>query len=105
MMRFLAAATKRDDVCSMDATGRCNRGINFNNLLKIFGKNVFSSLFIISGIISVIMIIVCGVTMMTSAGNPGKVTKAKKGLIGAVVGFIISLSAFAITTIIVSKVG
>jgi len=104
-MRLLEVLAKQDNLCSLDATGKCQDGWKFEDLLKGFGGNIVSSLFAIAGLMSVIMIIVCGIIMMTSAGDPGKVAKAKKGLIAAIVGLIISLSAFVIATAVVKALG
>jgi hypothetical protein len=102
MMNLLEIFAKKDDLCSIDGTGKCNKDWTFTDLIEGFGGNIISSLFVIAGIMSVIMIIVCAIMMMTSAGDPGKVAKAKKGLIAAIIGLIISLSAFTIATAIVN---
>lgn len=52
------------------------------------------------GIIFLILIIYGGFTWMTSGGNEIKVLKAKKILTQAVVGLIIILSAYAITSFV-----
>lgn len=49
------------------------------------------------GIVAVIFIVVGGVHYMTSAGDPGKIEKAKKTILYAVIGLIICALAFAIT--------
>lgn len=104
-MRLLEIIAKHDDVCSMDGTGKCNNGLDFDGFVNAFGKNVITSLFIIAGILSVIMLIVCGIMMMLSAGDPGKVAKAKKGMFAAVIGLIISICAAAIATAVVNALG
>ncbi|MBQ2659806.1 hypothetical protein IJF86_00010 [Candidatus Saccharibacteria bacterium] len=58
----------------------------------------------IAGLAAVVVIIVCGVMMTTSAGDPGKVAKAKKGLLYSVVGLIICLLSWAIVKFILSSV-
>jgi len=55
------------------------------------------------GVIAVILIIYAGWLFMTAAGNAEKVDKAKKILIGAIIGLLICLSAFAVTSFILSK--
>lgn len=102
MMNLLEIFAKKDNLCSIDGTGKCNPEWKFEDFIKGFGGNIISSLFVIAGIMSVIMIIVCAIMMMTSAGDPGKVAKAKKGLIAAIIGLVISLSAFTIATAIVN---
>jgi hypothetical protein len=104
-MKLLEIFAKRDDLCSLDGTGKCSGGLDFDGFVGAFGKNIVSSLFVIAGILSVIMIIVCGIMMMVSAGDPGKVAKAKKGMLAAVIGLIISICAAAIATAVVNALG
>lgn len=52
--------------------------------------------FIIAGIISVIMIIIGGYWYMLSAGDPQKTKRGKDTILYAVVGLVISLSAWSI---------
>lgn len=54
------------------------------------------------GVIAIIVIIIGGITMMTSQGSPDKVKKARNAIIYALVGLVIALLAFAITTFILS---
>lgn len=54
------------------------------------------------GLIAVAMVMYGGFVWMTSNGSPERVSKAKRILIGAIIGLIIVLSAFAIVTMIVN---
>lgn len=103
-MRLLEilAVSKKDDVCSIDSTGKCSSDMNVAAFFKAFGNNVIVSLFIAGAILAVIMIIVSAITMMTSAGDSKKVEKAKKGILAAVIGLVICLCAFAIASSITS---
>ena len=92
----------KDNLCSVDGTGVCKDNMDFTAFVKSFGGSVVTSLFIIAGIVSVITLIIAGIIMMTSSGDPAKVGKAKKAITGAIIGLIISMSAFAITTAITS---
>ena len=51
-------------------------------------------------VVAVIVIIVGGVNYATSQGDPSKVTKGTKVLIGGIVGLIIVLLAFAIVNFV-----
>jgi hypothetical protein len=55
------------------------------------------------GTIGVILVIYAGFLWMTAAGNDDKIKKAKDILKAAVIGLIIILSAFAITSFIINK--
>ena len=104
-MKLLEIFAKKENLCSMDGTGKCNGSLDFEGFMKAFGENIVSSLFVIAGIISVIMIIVCAIMMMVSAGDAAKVAKAKKGLFAAVIGLVISMCAVAIATAVVNIIG
>lgn len=54
----------------------------------------------IIGIVLVLLIMYGGFIWMTAEGDPGKVDKAKKILTNAIIGLIIILASFAITTFI-----
>lgn len=58
----------------------------------------------IIGLLAVIMIIVSGFQMTTSAGNPAKVAKAKNTLTYAVIGLVIALLAYAIVNFVLASV-
>ena len=56
------------------------------------------------GLIAVVMIIVAGVQMTTSAGDAGAVAKAKKTLTFSVIGLIVAILAYAIVNFVLAKV-
>ena len=74
------------------------------NVVEIIGSiiAVFLSLL---GIVFLVLIIYGGFVWMTSAGNEAKVLKAKKVLTNAVIGLIIIMSAYAITSFVFSALG
>lgn len=57
------------------------------------------------GVIFIILIIYAGFLWMTAGGDSEKITKAKDILINAVIGIVIILSAYIITTTILTKLG
>ncbi len=57
---------------------------------------VLQYIFVIIGAISVLIIVIADIRYMISTGDPQKTATAKSTIIYAVVGLIISLSAFAI---------
>lgn len=59
---------------------------------------------LITGIAAVIMIIVGGFTMVTSAGNPESVTAARRRVIAAVIGLVIVALSWTIVSYIVNNV-
>lgn len=66
-------------------------------------SNALGMVYFIAGTIAVVMIIFSGLSYMTSAGDTGKVTKAKNTLTYSVVGLIIVLIAFAITSFVIGR--
>lgn len=61
-------------------------------------NNVMGILFFVVGVASVIVIVVAGIMYVVSAGNENQTKQAKNAILYAVIGIIISLSAFAITS-------
>ena len=56
------------------------------------------------GVAAVIVIILGGVTYVTSQGDASKVTKAKNTIIYGVIGLVISLLAFAIVNFVLVNI-
>ena len=56
------------------------------------------------GLVAVIVIVIGGVNYMTSAGDAGKVEKAKKTILYAAVGLIICVLAFAIVNFVIGNI-
>lgn len=69
------------------------------DLPSLIGKILGSALGFV-GTIFFVLIIYAGLTWMMSAGNEETVTRAKKILTAAIIGLVIVLSAYAITTFI-----
>lgn len=55
------------------------------------------------GIIAVVMMIVGGISFITSQGDTNKVTKARNTILYGVVGLIVALLAFAIVNFVLSS--
>ena len=58
----------------------------------------------ISGIILAILVVYAGVMWMTAGGDPGAVKKAREYIVNGVIGLIICLLAYALTTFIVTQI-
>lgn len=74
------------------------------DLTETIGK-LISALLSVLGVIFLLLIIWAGFTWMTAQGDSKKVDKAKDILITAVVGLIILLSAYAISTFVITQLG
>lgn len=56
------------------------------------------------GLIAVVIIIIGGVSYMTSSGDSAKVKKAKDTILYGVIGLIICVLAFAIVNFVISNI-
>ena len=74
-----------------------------NNLWTTI-KSIIDLILVIVGLIAVVMIIVGGITYATSAGDPGKVKKAKDTILYGIVGLVVALLAFAIVNFALTNV-
>ena len=70
---------------------------------RIVTANVIRVFLGFLGLIALILILYAGFLWTTSAGDAGKIDKAKKILVSAVIGLLIILSSFAIASFILSK--
>lgn len=66
---------------------------------------IFNVVFSLAGAIFVILLLVGGVQYLTSAGNEEATAKAKRLLIDAVIGLIITLAAYAVGIYILGRFG
>lgn len=71
---------------------------------RVVAANVIRVLLGFLGILAISIIIYAGWLWMTADGSGEQIEKAKKILINAVIGLLIILSAFAITTFILGKI-
>lgn len=63
--------------------------------------NILLPVYFWAGVAAVIVIIVAGFFFVTSHGDPNLVSRAKQAIIGAVIGLVVILLAFAITSIVI----
>ena len=66
-------------------------------------STILSIVFGIIGALALLMITVSGLRYITSAGNPEKTSRAKNGIIYAIVGLVIAITAEAIVAYGVSN--
>ncbi|MBQ6486427.1 hypothetical protein IJI76_01705 [Candidatus Saccharibacteria bacterium] len=77
---------------------------NTNNLTGII-VTIINVIIGVIGFVAVLMIILGGVQYTTSAGDPGKVKKAKDTILYGIVGLVIALLAFAIVNFVLGAIG
>lgn len=66
-------------------------------------RNGLNILYLLIGTLSVVMIIVSGITYVTSSGNEKSVSKAKNTILYSVIGLAVSILAFTITQFIIGS--
>ena len=73
------------------------------NFQKLIGNIILVFLGFV-GIIMVILIIYAGFLWMTAGGDSAKVDKAKKFIVNAVIGVVIIMMSYAITTYVIKAI-
>lgn len=68
--------------------------------LPYYLGNIINGLFALSGIATIILIIISGIRILTSAGDQMRLAKARSSLYYSIIGFVIVLSSFLILRII-----
>ncbi len=66
--------------------------------------NILNGVIGVLGIVAVVVIIIGGISYMTSAGDAGKVKKAKDTILYGIIGLIICALAFAIVNFVISNI-
>ena len=75
---------------------------NSNNLMETITV-IINVIIGVIGFVAVVVIILGGVQYTTSAGDPGKVKKAKDTILYGIVGLVIALLAYAIVNFVLSS--
>ena len=66
-------------------------------------RGVLNTVYLWIGIISVIVVVIGGIQYMTSNGEAEKIKRAKASILYSLCGLIVTLSAFAITTLVINS--
>lgn len=66
-------------------------------------RQALNTTYTIAGIIAVAVIIISGISYASSSGNPGAVTRAKNMLMYGVIGLVVVIAAFAITSFVAGR--
>ena len=99
-------AANSGDPCSQDVPAEVQAAAgcgSTSNALPGVIVGIINAVIGISGLIAVVYIVVGGVQYMTSTGDPGKIEKAKKTILYAVIGMIVCVLAFAIVNFVIAK--
>jgi CDP-diglyceride synthetase len=66
-------------------------------------KTILGIVFGIVGALALLMLVVSGLRYVISGGDPNRISKAKDGIIFALIGLLIALTAEAIVAFVVNK--
>jgi hypothetical protein len=76
---------------------------NSNNLMGTI-NTIINVIIGVIGFVAVVVIILGGVQYTTSAGDPGKVKKAKDTILYGIIGLVVALLAYAIVNFVLTSV-
>jgi hypothetical protein len=99
-------STKVEDPCKLHKSEfpeLCNGG-DEDDAKKMVGK-ILNVVYGLIGVVAVVFVIIGGFKYMTSQGEPGRVQQAKNTILYALIGLVITISAFAITAFILQALG
>ncbi|HSX27577.1 MAG TPA: pilin [Patescibacteria group bacterium] len=93
--------------CKNTQSSVCPTDTNENVLFGPHGvlTTAVNILSIIAGLVAVFVIMIAGVKMITSAGDPTSISSAKKAILYAVISLVVVASAQLIVRFIINKVG
>ena len=92
--------TETSDLSTCD---KISGGGNENDLLATV-KTIINVIIGVVGFVAVVVIILGGVQYTTSAGDPGKVKKAKDTILYGIIGLVVAILAFAIVNFVLSSI-
>jgi type IV secretory pathway VirB2 component (pilin) len=94
------AKIKDGRIVSVPAPGNINK-LDENEALS----KILNAVYSISGSIAVLIIVICGVMIITADGDSQKVATARRGIIYALIGLVIIISAFIMTGVVLNTAG
>ena len=96
---------KTQSDCSQAGSIISNSGNCDSAELNVVVNTIINTIIFVIGMISVVMIILGGISYATSQGDPGKVKKGKDTILYGIIGLVISLLAFAIVNFVLNSLG
>lgn len=78
---------------------------NSNNSNDLMGRinTIINVVIGFVGLVAVVVIILGGISYTTSAGDPGKVKKAKDTILYGIIGLVVAVLAFAIVNFVIGN--
>ena len=84
----------------INSPSECN--VSGSNTFATDLQNIINWIVGVAGLVAVVVVIIGGITYMTSNGDPGKVKKGKDTILYGVIGLLICALAFAIVNFVIS---
>jgi hypothetical protein len=106
--RFLPATitTASSSAVSLPTDSECSTQIIGSiGCLPYFLRNIVSAGLLLAAAVAVVLIIISGIKLVLSGGDPEKVASAKKSLTFTIIGLLIVLFAFVIINLIARVTG
>lgn len=100
---ILCPGTNNEWQPSLDQCSNLSGGNNQNNLMSTV-NTIINVIIGVVGFVAVVMMIMGGISFITSQGDSAKVTKARNTILYGVVGLIVAILAFAIVNFVLSSV-
>ena len=99
MLHYIAAIKN----CEGGASGDCLTELPQVDANQATLNNALSILFGVLAAIAVLIIVLQGIKYVLSQGDPQKATDARKGIIYAVVGLVVALSAEIVVRVVIGR--
>lgn len=96
-------ATTQDLICN-DALKRVDPGCA-NADKGEFVSSVLNSMSFVLGAVSVLVLVIAGITMVFAGSNPDTAKRARQAILYAVIGLVVAILAQAIVRFILTRVG
>lgn len=96
-----------DDVCNSSASSEVKKAAGCSgggDDLPNIVVNILNAIIGVAGFISVVWIIIGGVTYMTSSGDANKTKKARDTILYACIGLVVCVLAFAIVNFVIINI-
>jgi hypothetical protein len=89
----------------VDPLGKCSPVVDFPTGLWAIVFAIIDMLLYLAGLVAVVMIIIAGISYITSQGSIEKAVSARKRLVNSIIGLIIVVIASAVVSYIGKTVG
>lgn len=90
-------------VTDLSECDKLDANSNSNNLMGTV-NTIINVIIGVIGFVAVVVIILGGVQYTTSAGDPGKVKKAKDTILYGIIGLVVALLAYAIVNFVLTSI-